>query len=451
LFMPVFFGMAGLSADLRVLAHPPFLYLTLGLIAVASIGKFSGALLGGRIGGLTTQESIAVGCGMNARGSTEIIIATFGLSMGALSRDLFTAIVTMAIVTTLIMPPMLRWAFGRLPLGEKERIRLDREEAEAQSGLARIERLLLTVDSSRTGQLASHLAGLLAGARGMPATALHLEDSATPLSAGDPAGPERTEKVVSEAAESGGGASAERDPDAEPPAERDVEVELRVGTSAEDDSQIAAEAKKGFGLLMIGREPTAMDGELHEQIARSASSFGGSFAIVSARGAHQRDPVDGPLRILVPVIGTGASRLGADLAVALAEASRGEVTALYIARANSTRRESNFFAWRTEAQRDTVGDAVIQEITDQGRRRGVTVTGKTLSGKAAATAILAELKQGAFNLLVSGVIPRPGAQLFLGEVAAALLAKSHTSLLFVSNEPASAAATDDNPGGDPHG
>ena len=97
-FMPVFFGTAGLSADLVVVFKDPhLLLLTLGLIAIATIGKFGGAFLGGELGGLTRREALALATGMNARGSTEVIVATIGLSMGALSQDLFTMIVTMAI------------------------------------------------------------------------------------------------------------------------------------------------------------------------------------------------------------------------------------------------------------------------------------------------------------------------------------------------------------------
>ena len=69
---------------------------------------------------------------MNARGSTEVIVATIGLSMGALSENLFTMIVAMAVVTTMAMPPTLRWALARLPLGEEERERLEREAFEAR-------------------------------------------------------------------------------------------------------------------------------------------------------------------------------------------------------------------------------------------------------------------------------------------------------------------------------
>jgi Kef-type K+ transport system membrane component KefB len=60
LFMPVFFGLAGLSTNLAVLANTDLLFLTLGLIAIASLGKFSGAFLGGHLGGMTRAESLAL-------------------------------------------------------------------------------------------------------------------------------------------------------------------------------------------------------------------------------------------------------------------------------------------------------------------------------------------------------------------------------------------------------
>ena len=61
LFMPIFFRLAGLSADLTVLAQPCFLILTLGLVAIASVGKFGGAFLGGRLAGLTNRETLTLG------------------------------------------------------------------------------------------------------------------------------------------------------------------------------------------------------------------------------------------------------------------------------------------------------------------------------------------------------------------------------------------------------
>src|SRR5262249_13296248 len=175
-FMPVFFGIAGLSADLTVLWQPALFLMTLGVIAIASFGKFAGAFIGGEIGGMTRREAFALACGMNARGSTEGIIATIGLSMGALTQDLFTMIVTMAIVTTMAMPPMLRWGLSRVPMRKAERDRLEREEFEARGFVPNLERLLLAVDESPNGKFAASLAGILAGTCGIPVTILPLAE-----------------------------------------------------------------------------------------------------------------------------------------------------------------------------------------------------------------------------------------------------------------------------------
>jgi hypothetical protein len=89
----------------------------------------------------------------------------------------------MAIVTTMSMPPMLRWALARVPLTDDEAARLQREEFEAQGFVSNIERLLVAVDASPSGQFISRLVGLLAGARRMPTTVLHLDygsDESTP-------------------------------------------------------------------------------------------------------------------------------------------------------------------------------------------------------------------------------------------------------------------------------
>ena len=58
LFAPIFFSLAGPHADLSVLRNPQLAFLALGLIAIASISKFSGAFLGGALGRLTPQESL---------------------------------------------------------------------------------------------------------------------------------------------------------------------------------------------------------------------------------------------------------------------------------------------------------------------------------------------------------------------------------------------------------
>src|SRR5207245_7661243 len=64
LFAPVFFGLAGLGTDLSVFKDPSLVWLMLAVIAIASLGKFGGAFIGGRLGGLSLRESLALACGM---------------------------------------------------------------------------------------------------------------------------------------------------------------------------------------------------------------------------------------------------------------------------------------------------------------------------------------------------------------------------------------------------
>src|ERR1700674_2873107 len=171
---------------------------------------------------MTWAESLALGCGMNARGSTEVIVASIGLSMGVLNQGLFTTIVTMAVVTTMSMPPMLRWALGRLPMKTEEAARLAREEFEARGFVSKIERLLVAVDASPSGQLASRLVGLLAGARRIPATVIHFDYEKAGSRREGARQAERTKAVVEESAEAGdeaGPAETRADP---------VEITTRV-------------------------------------------------------------------------------------------------------------------------------------------------------------------------------------------------------------------------------
>ena len=174
-FMPVFFGTAGLSADLTVLKDPHLLLLTLGLIAIATHRQIRRRLRRRRTRRPERgARRLALATGMNARGSTEVIVATVGLSMGALSQNLFTMIVAMAVLTTLAMPPTLRWALSRLPIRKEEKERLEREEMEAKGFVPNLERLLVAVDDSANGQFGSRVAGMIAGTRSMPTTIMHI-------------------------------------------------------------------------------------------------------------------------------------------------------------------------------------------------------------------------------------------------------------------------------------
>jgi nucleotide-binding universal stress UspA family protein len=344
---------------------------------------------------------------------------------------LFTAIVAMAVVTTMAMPPMLRFAFSRLPMSEEERARLEREDFEARAFLPRVERLLVAVDDSASGRFASHLAGLLAAARRTPTTVLHLDPKRVGVER-QARHAERSGALVEAAAVAGAEASAAAGLSPPAGATDPVDVTMRTGASDRAQSAIAAEAHKGYGLLLIGSEPAAIGSGFAPQITRTAQGFPGPFAIAIAR-AQLRKSAAAPLHVLVTVSGTRVSRQGAEVAIALAQASRGSVTALHVGASRAGP------VWRLRFGEALAprgyADAVVREITEMGEHYGIEVRGAIRQSGSVRNAVLRELAREPHNLLVMGVSPRPGDQLFLGELAAEMLARAATSLLFVCAEP----------------
>jgi Kef-type K+ transport system membrane component KefB len=83
------------------------------LISIIGIGgKMIGAGIGAKAGGMTSLESLQLGIGMVSRGEVGLIVANVGLSQGLLNNDIFSSIVGMVLLTTLVTPPMLRASFS---------------------------------------------------------------------------------------------------------------------------------------------------------------------------------------------------------------------------------------------------------------------------------------------------------------------------------------------------
>jgi Kef-type K+ transport system membrane component KefB/nucleotide-binding universal stress UspA family protein len=452
-FAPVFFGIAGLTADLTILADPKVAFFTVGLILIASIGKFTGAFVGAELGGLTKREGFALACGMNARGSTEVIIATVGLSMGALNQDLFTMIVTMAVLTTMAMPPTLRWALSRIPMRKEEKQRLEREELEARGFVPNLERLLIAVDDSPNGQFASRVAGVLAGAHGMPTTVLHIPDpskiESTPPdnakktdsppdkkkdeeSKGDARKIEKTEKKIEKSAEKAGDTvqQAAAEIKGQQKSEEIIDAPVEVTTIVHEQpspATIAEEAKKGYDAFIIGLETTSKrSADFDSGVANLAKGFDGPLIIAATRDDLQKKP-NSKLSVLVPVNGTEPSRRAAEVAITLARATKAPVTVLYVAVRTAGRR-----GMRRGIRNRRNEEAILKDIVAIADGYNMSIRTAVVAEPAADEAILREIERRSHNLVVMGVGRRPGEKLFFGDTAAALLEKSERSLLFVA-------------------
>jgi nucleotide-binding universal stress UspA family protein len=321
----------------------------------------------------------------------------------------------MAMITTMIMPPTLRWTLNRVPLSPEEKARLEKEEVESRGFVPELERLLVAVDDSMTGTFAARLAGLIAGTRGMPVTVLQ-EDIAIPT--------RRAESVLKGAAAAGRPADrASAEP--RPPAV-DVTTRSQKALSAE---AVALEAHRGYDLLMIGRDPVrGGDGGFDEEVSRIAAAFDGPIAVALALGAHAQDASCANLNILAPITGSEVSRHGAEVAVALARATRRPLTVLYVAAQAVRAKPLAILGARRREQ-----EAVLKDIVKIADQYNVRVRTAVTAHASPAKAILEHTRRGKQNLIVLGVSRRPGATLSFGEVAATVLENTERSVLFVAS------------------
>jgi Kef-type K+ transport system membrane component KefB len=292
LFAPIFFAVAGLKVNLVALAEPRLAGITLGVIAVAIVGKTAGAYAGGRwLAGADHWTSLTYGVGLTARGAIGIVVATVGQSLGIITQDVFSIIVVMAVVTSLFTPPALKATLRRVTPAANEAARLRREEAAVGGLTRRIGRVLVPIRPPRNpGDSLGVKVALLARL----------------------AGPEQLAVTFMAAADSRERAEAEQTVRS---AARDIGFRSDVTTRVIPGDPVRAvldEAAKGYDLVLLGATEVAANldalfGSVVDDIVRMVSIptlvVRGSPA--GARGAPPRGlgpppPPPGGRRVATP-------------------------------------------------------------------------------------------------------------------------------------------------------
>ncbi|GAA3648392.1 hypothetical protein GCM10022237_05040 [Nocardioides ginsengisoli] len=179
LLLPVFFLLSGLKVDIRGLGTEHIVPL-LAILAVAIVGKYVGAYVGARLLKVPHWQASALGLLMNTRGLTELIILNVGLEKGLLSQQLFTMMVIMALVTTVMTGPLLGYVYPQ------RRVARDIAEAErAALGVEAVDRMLVLGRDGQDDRLLVELAvGALAGARPAEIVIADLTPQGRPLEVG---------------------------------------------------------------------------------------------------------------------------------------------------------------------------------------------------------------------------------------------------------------------------
>jgi Kef-type K+ transport system membrane component KefB/nucleotide-binding universal stress UspA family protein len=373
-FAPVFFATAGLKVDIGAILEPRLLGFTLLVIAVATIGKVVGAYLGARfLSGQDHWSSLAYGSGLNARGALEIIIATIGLSLGILSVEMFSIIVVMAVVTSVMAPVALRFCLARVETPHDEIRRLARAEAMGSSFGARLQRILVPVRPDLTIGSAQRVQAIISerlrNVYGATTTVLAVPDETMRGQATLTL--QRLRPVFGSA-----------------------DTSYRIVSSDRPTETILREAERGFDLMMVGtptvspRESTVF-GTILDDLVKLAPCP----TLVVRAEALASDWV--PRRVVVPSKGTTSSSRALDLALALA----GEdtfVTACHV-----------LTPTLSGARSDLAQDIAV-ELEERARQLGRAVDARVVEAVDVELGILTVVREVSADLLILGTSVRSG-------------------------------------------
>jgi K+:H+ antiporter len=310
-----------------------------------------------------------------------------------------------------------------------------------------LERVLVGLDASDNGRLASRLAGWLLGARHVSATVMdRAARGKGPTSSPSQGVIETAENAVRAAAENLHAAETKdetRDPiDAAVKAASAERIPVRELVSilhlkAHDDTTedayakaILTESKHGYGLLFLGLGAGSMEAthNFPPAIEKIIREFAGPIAIALHRGVRNASS-DTPLeKILVPTTGADYSRFGAEVAVAIAKGCGATITALNI---SAPPPENELL--RRPNQLLRTGRALLGDIVALGEREGVRVMSKAFVGPAKESLILRQATLGRHQLIVLGTKAWSGDQLHFGQSAAALIENAPCPILIVKS------------------
>jgi Kef-type K+ transport system membrane component KefB len=125
LLLPMFFTFSGLNTRLDMVNNLSLLLIAGGILIASILAKFGACYAAARFSGEDNRTALGIGALMNARGLMELIIINIGLQKGIIGPTLFSMMVLMAIVTTMMASPLFEIFYGRKARQSGELDRLD--------------------------------------------------------------------------------------------------------------------------------------------------------------------------------------------------------------------------------------------------------------------------------------------------------------------------------------
>jgi Kef-type K+ transport system membrane component KefB/nucleotide-binding universal stress UspA family protein len=422
-FTPVFFSFAGLKLNLHALHEWDILLIVL---SVAVAGKLFGGYVGGRLGGFSRAESAALGVGMNARGAMELVLALLGLSAGIVSNQLYSIIVMMAVITTLMTPPLLRALARFIPLSADEAERLETTAREARSVFRKgdLKALLPTAGGPSAAGLLSFL-GPLAAAKRLDLSAFMVREPGKSVKESllrtlgwDPLSMDyqSAAQALARRAESFG-----------------LRLEPRIVTRPSCSDAVLAESEKGYDLIFVGTH-TAEDPLGGSFLARVVAESPCHVALYRAGLAV---PAGAFTKILLPTKGDPLFPFVLEFASLYAESvPEASITVLHAERGRRSGWNPFSLLLPEPAEAGAMAPMVataLQEHAAQTAGGGLRVAHKTVSGEGHVEPILREASEGRYDLLVlAGVKSMVRERLFFGHTVQELLRRAPCPVLVLT-------------------
>ena len=113
LLIPMFFTFSGLNTHMSMINNAELMFIALVILAGSILAKGGACWAAARLCGQDNRTAMGIGALMNARGLMELIIINIGLQRGIIGPGLFSMLVLMTIVTTLMATPVFEWAYGK--------------------------------------------------------------------------------------------------------------------------------------------------------------------------------------------------------------------------------------------------------------------------------------------------------------------------------------------------
>lgn len=432
-FAPIFFAASGLRVDLAALLDPTVFGIGMLVLAVAIVGKFAGAALGAKLSGLGPWEALSLGAGMNARGAIEIIVATIGLGLGVLTPEMYTIILLVAIVTSLMAPPILRVTLRRVPFTDEERRRLDAAARRETSFVAGLNRVLLPTRGGTNSLLAARLLALAIGAeRGVELTSMTVVGTRKASSVGV-AEPGRDKHREADAAKAALDA-VEGFLHTIDPSDRRRLIQPARGSVLDT---LMAEVRRGYDLLVLGATSDgdngtdeSLFGTLADRLVQDAPC---PVFVVSHRDELRAEQIaDLPLRrILLPTAGAGAGKHAVELACAIAQATNATIEIGHI-----LERDPSTEPWVKPSDRhdaEQIGQELLGSTAEEVRQTGVTLRTHIETGTRVEVGITHLAEQLEADLIVLSSSLRPvSRRAFFGHRVDHILAQARCPVLVIS-------------------